>query len=67
MQRLFPLATWHRASRLHRDTATLRQFFVKVDEASRGDALRSALRHGPAGSALVFANTVPLALQVGFF
>ena len=63
MKRLFPLATWHRAERLHREASSLRQFFVKVDEGSRGAALRQALRHGPPGSALVFANTVELARE----
>ena len=34
---------------------------IPWDDASRGAALRQALRHGPQGKALVFANTLPMA------
>lgn len=63
VRRLFPLARWHTAARVHRDAERLQQYFVKVDESSRGEALRSALRHGPSGPTLIFANTVELALK----
>lgn len=56
-KRLFPLATWHVQERVHREKAELRQFFVRVDEGTRGEALRNALRHGPAGRVIVFANS----------
>lgn len=57
VRRLFPLAQWHQAPRVHREMSELTQYFVKVDEASRGAALTHALRHGPQGRTLVFANT----------
>ncbi len=56
--RLFPLAKWCRTDRLHRDRAELRQYFVLVGDENRGDAFRSALKHGPRGPTLVFANTL---------
>merc|ERR1712216_357792 len=39
----------------------LSQYFVKVDDDNRGEALRQALRHGPQGRTLIFANTLPMA------
>ena len=61
VRRLFPLATWFRASRVHQSRAEASHYFVKVDESSRGRALQQALRHGPEGQALVFANTMSYA------
>ena len=55
---LFPTATWVRTERAHRRLENLRQFFVKVDEEVRGDALRAAVTQGPHGRTLVFANTL---------
>jgi len=57
VKRLFPLAAWYRAAAVHRNKVELSHYFVKVDEDSRGTALRQALRHGPSGRVLVFANT----------
>jgi len=61
VRRLFPLASWYRASQVHKNKAELKNYFVKVDEVSRGAALRQALRHGPPGRVLVFANTLQTA------
>ena len=58
VKRLFPLARWFRASRVHQSKAEASHYFVKIDEGSRGRALQQALRHGPEGQALVFANSV---------
>lgn len=55
---LFPTATWVRTERAHRRLENLRQFFVKVDEEVRADALRAAVTEGPRGRTLVFANTL---------
>ena len=61
VKRLFPTAEWYRAARVHQSKAEMDHYFVKIDEDSRGAALRQALRHGPQGKALVFANSVPKA------
>ena len=58
---LFPTIQWIRTSRAHRRVESLRQFFVKVEEQRRGEALRAALSQGPAGPCLVFANTIKMA------
>jgi superfamily II DNA/RNA helicase len=58
VQRLFPLAKWFRAAGLHQSTGA-KHYFVKVDGRQRDEALRLALRHGPPGKVLVFANTLP--------
>lgn len=61
VKRLFPLAQWYRAASVHSRVDQMEHYFVKIDDAMRGGALRQALRHGPEGQALVFANTVPTA------
>ena len=61
VKRLFPSAEWFMASRVHRSVAAVKQFFVKIDPESRGDALQQALKHGPDGKVLVFANTLEMA------
>ena len=58
VKRQWPTAAWVRTGREHREKAALRQYFVRVDEEGRADALRHAIVHGPAGRALVFANTI---------
>ena len=58
VRRLFPLASWHRAAQVHRNKASLRHFFVRIDESNRGEALRHAVQHGPKGQVLIFTNTV---------
>lgn len=63
VRRLFPLASWHRASFVHRNKAEIAHYFVHIDDASRGEALRQALLHGPPGRTLVFANTVEMARE----
>ena len=63
VRRLLPRAEWHRASHVHRGRTELSQYFVKVDDNNRGEALRQALRHGPQGRTLIFANTLPMAQE----
>ena len=58
---LFPRAGWYRAPLLHQKKAEMRHFFVTVDDQSRATALRQALRHGPPGKVIVFANGVATA------
>lgn len=61
VKRLFPTAAWYKASRVHQSKAEMQHYFVRVDEDARGAALRQALKHGPSGQALVFANSLPQA------
>ena len=63
VKRLFPLARWHRAAQVHRNKHEISHYFIKVDAAQRGEALRQAVRHGPAGRVLVFANTLQTAKE----
>ena len=59
----FPTAQWVRTDGAHHERSELRQFFVKVQQEQRDAALRHALKHGPPGPALVFANTLDSAKQ----
>jgi superfamily II DNA/RNA helicase len=61
VKRLFPLATWFRAERVHQSNRAASHYFVKIGADRRVDALRHALKHGPEGKALVFANTLKVA------
>ena len=61
VKRLFPNAQWFLAERVHRSVAAVKHLFVKIDADRRGSALQQALRYGPGGRVLIFANTLEMA------
>ena len=61
VKRLLPTAQWFLASRVHKSVDTIKHFFVKIDGEARAAALQQALKHGPQGKVLIFANTFEMA------
>ena len=61
VRHLFPNAVWYQAEALHKSKAEMSHYFIKIDAATRSSALCQALRHGPGGKSLVFANSLDMA------
>mmetsp|Transcript_6430 Transcript_6430/g.12287 ORF Transcript_6430/g.12287 Transcript_6430/m.12287 type:complete len:587 (-) Transcript_6430:21-1781(-) len=61
VKKLFPYAKWIKASRVHQSVSEVKQYFVKIDPVHRREALKKALRHGPSGKVLIFANSPAMA------
>ena len=61
VQRLLPTAQWFLAERVHKSIDRVKHFFIKIDGDFRAQALQQALKHGPPGKVLIFANTLEMA------